>query len=172
MISRFIITSGLILASFVTFSPKAFAQSVDVIFEGNIGEECSFANPVPGTVVIDYGQVAFADISSLAPGGVSGQVDVACNTSAQLEITDVRFVSFTPTNPDPLNPTIPPDPATLFAQAKVSNSQTSFSSGIPSGDPPLDLSVGNQTVEVDMWGDIVINEAGIYEFAVTLTIVP
>ncbi|NEP00995.1 MAG: hypothetical protein F6K58_20510 [Symploca sp. SIO2E9] len=111
MIRRFALVSGLILTGAVAFSPKAFAQSVDVNFEGNIGPECSFAAPTPGRLVYAT-QEQFAGtgtISSDAPGGVSGEVEVLCNTDANLEITDARLVSFTPTNPEFNEPNFIPD---------------------------------------------------------------
>ncbi|NEQ70717.1 MAG: hypothetical protein F6K21_35540 [Symploca sp. SIO2D2] len=174
MIRRLIFTSGLVLASAVAFSPKAFAQTVDVNFTANVGPECSFATPIPGTLVMNSpsngpvpGPPIPGNLSSLAPGGVSGQVDVSCNTNADLQITDVRFVSFTPVNPP--NPFDPPfQPPQGFMDAKAT---TSIDQALGVGDM-LPLEVGNQTVEVDMWTDDPIFEAGIYEYAVTLTIVP
>ncbi|MEQ8755471.1 MAG: hypothetical protein RID09_18410 [Coleofasciculus sp. G1-WW12-02] len=38
---RRLVLSGFVLAGAVAFSPNVLAQSVDVIFEGNIGEECT-----------------------------------------------------------------------------------------------------------------------------------
>jgi|GEM_PF-1585237 len=172
MIRHLVLTSGLILAGAVAFSPKAFAQSVDIPFSANVGPECSFATPIPGTLVVNSPgngpSSGPGDLSSLAPGGVSGQVDVSCNTNAELQITDARFVSFTPTNPDPFGPPFEePPPGSIDARAR-SNSQETF--GIQG--PPIFLDIGNQTVEVDMWTFGGVQEAGIYEYAVTLTIVP
>ncbi|NEP56396.1 MAG: hypothetical protein F6K31_05150 [Symploca sp. SIO2G7] len=166
MIRHLALTSGLMLASAVAFSPKAFAQSVDVNFTANVGPECSFATPIPGTLVIDSSGPAPGPLSSLAPGGISGQVDVSCNTFANIEITDARFVSFTPTNPDPFDPPFQPPQGFIDVTARTPVDQTF---GIGS---TLPLAVGNQTVEVDMWTDQPLFEAGIYEYAVTLTIVP
>jgi len=173
MIRRLFLTSGLVLASAVAFSPKAFAQSVDVQFTANVGPECSFATPIPGTLVMNSptpGPVppGPGNLSSLAPGGVSGEVDVSCNTNADLQISDVRFVSFTPTNPpDPLEPPFqPPLPGFMEARATTPTDQALGPGGL------LPLAVGNQTVEVDMWTNDPVFEAGIYEYAVTLTIVP
>ncbi|NEQ70961.1 MAG: hypothetical protein F6K21_36820 [Symploca sp. SIO2D2] len=174
MIRRLILTSGLMVASAVAFSPKVFAQSVDVNFTANVGPECSFATPIPGTLVMNSptnGPVPGPPtgpgiLSSLAPGGVSGQVDVSCNTFANVEITDARLVSFTPTNPDPFNPPFQPPQSFIDVMAKTPFGQTF---GIGS---TLPLEVGNQTVEVDMFTNDPVFEAGIYEYAVTLTIVP
>jgi len=173
MIRHLFLTSGLVLASAVAFSPKAFAQTVDVNFTANVGPECSFATPIPGTLVMNSptpgpGPVPPGPgvLSSLAPGGVSGQVDVSCNTFANIEITDARFVSFTPTNPDPFAPPFNPPSNFIDVMAKTPVDQTF---GIGS---TLPLEVGNQTVEVDMFTNDPIFEAGIYEYAVTLTIVP
>ncbi|NET60457.1 MAG: hypothetical protein F6K47_31260 [Symploca sp. SIO2E6] len=169
MIRRLLLTSGIMLAGTVAFSPKALAQSVDVLFSANVGPECSFATPIPGTLVLDsdYNSPYEGSLTSIAPGGVSGQVDVSCNTSAQLQITDARFVSFTPTNPDPFAPPFPPQ-ATGFIDARA-RSQYGETFGIQG--PPIYLDNGNQTVEVDMWAEPPY-EAGIYEYAVTLTITP
>jgi hypothetical protein len=172
MIRRFVLTSGLMLAGAVAFSPKAFAQSVDVNFTANVGPECSFATPIPGTLVMNSpGNGPFppppGELSSLAPGGVSGQVDVSCNTNADLQISDIRFVSFTPIDPpNPLDPPFNPPPG--FMDARV---RTPVDQALGMGSM-LPLAVGNQTVEVDMWADQPTPEAGTYEYAVTLTIVP
>ena len=167
MIRRLLLTSGLMLAGVVTFSPETLAQSVDVPFTANVGPQCSFATPIPGTLVLDSGgnSPLPGSLTSLAPGGISGQVDVSCNTFAYLEVTDARFVSFTRTNPDPFNPPPPPPPG--FIDVKVS---TPFDQTYGIGSH-VALNQTNQTVEVDMWADPPY-EAGIYEYAVTLTIVP
>ncbi|MGB7444154.1 MAG: hypothetical protein WA919_24065 [Coleofasciculaceae cyanobacterium] len=183
MIHRFFMTSGLVLTSTLAFSPKALAQSVDVPFEANIGPECSFAAPVAGRLVYrgDSTVAGPNSITSDAPGGVSGQVDVSCNTPASIQITDARFVSFTPTNPDPGGSLLPPGgfPNTLEARATVPGAETLYigpAEGgappspsmplFPSPQPPL-----RQTVKVDL---SVENApvAGIYQYAVTLTIAP
>ena len=136
MIRRLVLTSGLVLAGAVAFSPKALAQSVDVIFEGNIGESCSFATPVPGVLVYRGGPPTGpgsvnGEITSDAPGGVSGTVDVSCNTSGvDLQISDARFVSFTPTNPDfapPPSAFLPGSDAFLDARARVPGAETFYS---------------------------------------------
>ncbi|HBB36037.1 MAG TPA: hypothetical protein DDZ80_32610 [Cyanobacteria bacterium UBA8803] len=179
MIRRFLLTSGLMLASAVAFSPKAFAQSVDVPFQGNIGPQCSFAAPIPGTLVYSQpgaGPTA-GPITSDAPGGVSGQVDVSCNTGASLRISNARFVSFTPTNPLPGNPPPPPDfpGGFLEARARSLGNETYYNGpsqggGFPGS--PMFLAPTNQTVEVDLAVTQLAPLAGTYEYAVTLTIVP
>jgi hypothetical protein len=185
MIGRLVLASGLALAGAVALSPNVLAQSVDVIFEGNIGQSCSFATPVPGVLVYSGGGPGNPPpdvITSIAPGGVSGTVDVSCNTQADLQITDARFVSFTPTDPQsPVPPSFPPpgSQAGLEAWARVPGADTQYSgNGNPS--PPMQIFPGGtsneplrQTVEVDLevYGPGPL-EAGIYQYAVTLTIVP
>ena len=190
---RRLVLSGFVLAGAVAFSPNVLAQSVDVIFEGNIGEECSFATPVPGVLVYRGGPQTgpgpvFGEISSDAPGGVSGTVDVSCNTSGvDLQISDARFVSFTPSNPELAPPpgALPPgSDAFLNARATVPGDETVYngpangSGGNPSSPMsifPLSPNPGEplrQTVEVDLGVDGGPFEAGIYQYAVTLTIVP
>ncbi len=181
---RRLVLSGFVLAGAVAFSPNVLAQSVDVIFEGNIGESCSFATPVPGTLVYEGFEGAGAPLTSDAPGGVSGTVEVSCNTSsAQLQISDARFVSFTPTDPE-FNPppgSLPPGSDAFFdARASVPGAETSYGGGSPS--PSMDIFPGpfdtneplRQTVEVDLYVSEPAGffEAGIYQYAVTLTIVP
>jgi hypothetical protein len=190
---RRLVLSGCVLAGAVAFSPNVLAQSVDVIFEGNIGESCSFATPVPGVLVYtgggppNPGSVP-GEITSDAPGGVSGTVDVSCNTStAQLQVSDARFVSFTPTNPqfDPPPGALPPgSDAYLDARARVPGYDTYYngpadgSGGAPSPSMPIFPLGSNpndgfrQTVEVDLGVDGGSFEAGIYQYSVTLTIVP
>lgn len=193
MIRRLVLTSGLVLAGAVAFSPKVLAQSVDVIFEGNIGESCSFATPVPGVLVYRGGPPTGpgpgnAEITSDAPGGVSGTVDVSCNTpGVDLEITDARFVSFTPTNPEFDNGPFPPPGSNAFldARARVPGAETFYNGpadgggGSPGPSMPIFPLSPNpddgfrQTVEVDLGVDGGgFFEAGIYQYAVTLTIVP
>lgn len=188
MIGRLVLASGFVLAGAMAFSPNVLAQSVDVIFEGNIGESCSFATPVPGVLVYTSGNPGSlpGEITSEAPGGVSGTVDVSCNTdTVNLEITDARFVSFTPTDPNPTSPIFPPPGSDAFlnARAKVPGAQTSYSGPADGGAPasplmpifPLPPNPDDgfrQTVEVDLGVDG--NgpfEAGIYQYSVTLTIV-
>ncbi|EDX78691.1 hypothetical protein MC7420_7344 [Coleofasciculus chthonoplastes PCC 7420] len=191
---RRLVLSGFVLAGAVAFSPNVLAQSVDVIFEGNIGEECSFATPVPGVLVYRGGPPTgpgslIGEITSDAPGGVSGTVEVSCNTpGADIQISDARFVSFTPTNPefDPPPGAIPPgSDAFLDARATVPGAETYYSgsAGGGGGSPgpsmpifPLPPNPGDglrQTVEVDLGVDNTgLFEAGIYQYAVTLTIVP
>ncbi|MEQ8962553.1 MAG: hypothetical protein RLP02_32365 [Coleofasciculus sp. C2-GNP5-27] len=180
---RRLVLSGFVLAGGVAFSPKVSAQSVDVIFEGNIGESCSFATPVPGTLVYEGGE-NLNSLTSDAPGGVSGTVEVSCNTSsAQLQISDARFVSFTPTDPefDPPPGDIPPGSnANLDASASVPGAETSYIGGFSNAS--MDIFPGpfdtneplRQTVEVDLYVSEPAGffEAGIYQYAVTLTIVP
>jgi len=193
MIGRLVLTSGLVLAGAVAFSPKVLAQSVDVIFEGNIGESCSFATPVPGVLVYTGGGSGspgslIGEISSDAPGGVSGTVDVSCNTpGVDIAITDARFVSFTPSDPefdDGFFPT-PGLDSELDARARVPGAET-FYSGPADGSgggsinpmpifpfPPNPEEGLQQTVEVDL--GVEKNgpfPAGIYQYAVTLTIMP
>ncbi|MBE9124621.1 MULTISPECIES: hypothetical protein [unclassified Coleofasciculus] len=191
MIRRLLLTSGLVLAGAVAFSPKALAQSVDVMFEGNIGPECSFAAPVPGTLVYAGGPQTnpgplSGPITSDAPGGVSGKVDVSCNTpGVDIQISDARFVSFTPTNPDPGAPPLPPGAfgSPLEVRARVPGAQTFyFGSAEGGGTPspsmalfPIPLAPNQplqQTVEVDMSVDTPNPKAGIYTYKATLTIVP
>ncbi|MEQ8542349.1 MAG: hypothetical protein RIB93_33460 [Coleofasciculus sp. D1-CHI-01] len=180
MIGRLVLASGLALAGAMAFSPNVLAQSVDVPFEGNIGESCSFATPVPGVLVYSGGGPGNPPpdvITSMAPGGVSGTVDVSCNTQADLQITDARFVSFTPTDPN-VPPTFPPpgSQAGLEAWATVPGANTQYSgTGNPS--PPMPIFPTSnaplrQTVEVDLevYGPGPL-KAGIYQYAVTLTIV-
>ena len=192
MIGRLVLASGLAFAGAVAFSPNVLAQSVDVIFEGNIGEECSFATPVPGVLVYSGGGPGNPPpdvITSDAPGGVSGTVDVSCNIdSAKLQISDARFVSFTPADPQsgpPSSPLPPGSDADLDVLAMVPGAQTYYSgradgSSSSSGSsmsifpPPFNTGAPlRQTVEVDLEvngpGPL---EAGIYQYAVTLTIVP
>ncbi|MFP4414036.1 hypothetical protein [Coleofasciculus sp.] len=188
---RRLVLSGFVLAGAMAFSPNVLAQSVDVIFEGNIGESCSFATPVPGVLVYrggpSTGGPVNGEITSDAPGGVSGTVDVSCNTSGvDLEITDARFVSFTPTNPEFDNGPFPPPGSDAFleARARVPGAET-FYSGPADGSgggtglsmPIFPLSPNpddgfRQTVEVDLGVDGGFFEAGVYQYAVTLTIVP
>ncbi|MEQ9357061.1 MAG: hypothetical protein RIG63_12925 [Coleofasciculus chthonoplastes F3-SA18-01] len=185
---RRLVLSGCVLAGAVAFSPNVLAQSVDVIFEGNIGESCSFATPVPGVLVYTGGGPGgpgsvMGKISSEAPGGVSGSVDVSCNTpKADIQITDARFVSFTPTDPT-LPPSFPPPglDAYLDARARVPGYDTYYNgpadgSGSSSGSSmPIFPNPGEplrQTVEVDLGVDGGSFEAGIYQYSVTLTIVP
>lgn len=193
MIGRLVVTSGLALAGAVALSPNVLAQSVDVIFEGNIGQSCSFATPVPGTLVYRSGLPTNpgslpGEITSDAPGGVSGTVDVSCNTSGvDLEITDARFVSFTPTDPGFDNGSFPPPglDGILDARARVPGAETFYSGpadgsgGSPSPSMPIFPLAPNpddglrQTVEVDLSVSTPgFLEAGIYQYAVTLTIVP
>ncbi|MEQ8382178.1 MAG: hypothetical protein RH949_07385 [Coleofasciculus sp. A1-SPW-01] len=192
---RRLVLSGFVLAGAVAFSPNVLAQSVDVIFEGNIGESCSFATPVPGVLVYSGGGPptgpgpGSAIITSDAPGGVSGTVDVSCNTSgAKLQISDARFVSFTPTNPEfpPPPGALPPGlDADLNARATVPGAETFYSGPADGsgGSPGLSMPIFplppnpgdglRQTVEVDLGVDNTgLFEAGIYQYAVTLTIVP
>jgi hypothetical protein len=177
MIHRLVLTSGLMLAGAVAFSPKAFAQSVDVMFNGNIGPECSFAAPVPGTLV--YSGDFTSRITSDAPGGVSGKVDVSCNTpGASVQISDARFVSFTPTNPQFDQPPFPPGGQYFQATARVPGAQTYYDgfsgSGSSSSMPlfPNGTSTLRQTVEVDLSVNEGNYQAGNYQYAVTLTITP
>lgn len=189
---RRLVLSGFVLAGAVAFSPNVLAQSVDVIFEGNIGESCSFATPVPGVLVYrggpQTGPGPNGKITSDAPGGVSGTVDVSCNTpGAQLQISDARFVSFTPTNPEfapPPGPFPPGSDAFLDARARVPGAETFYNGPADGGGGapgpsmpifPLSPNPGEplrQTVEVDLGVDGGFFEAGIYQYAVTLTIVP
>ncbi|MEQ9233148.1 hypothetical protein [Coleofasciculus sp. E2-BRE-01] len=189
---RRLVLSGFVLAGAVVFSPNVLAQSVDVIFEGNIGESCSFATPVPGVLVYRGGpQTGFGpngEITSDAPGGVSGTVDVSCNTdSAELQISDARFVSFTPSNPEigPPPGALPPgSDVDLNARATVPGAETDYngradgSNGFPGPSMPIFPLSPNpneplrQTVEVDLGVNSGFFEAGIYQYAVTLTIVP
>ena len=191
---RRLVLSGFVLAGAVAFSPNVLAQSVDVIFEGNIGESCSFATPVPGVLVYRGGPQTGpgpvnGEISSDAPGGVSGTVDVSCNTpGVDLQITDARFVSFTPSNPEFAPPpgSFPPGSrAFLDARATVPGAETFYTGSADGGGgspgpsmPIFPLSPNpddgfRQTVEVDLGVDKDGPfEAGIYQYAVTLTIVP
>jgi len=185
---RRLVLSGFVLAGAMAFSPNVLAQSVDVIFEGNIGEECSFATPVPGVLVYRGEPATGTEITSDAPGGVSGTVDVSCNTdSAELQISDARFVSFTPTDPEfpPPPGSFPPgSDAFLDARARVPGAETYYSGqadgsgSSPGPSMPIFPSSPNsgeplrQTVEVDLGVDGGFFEAGIYQYAVTLTIVP
>lgn len=193
MIRRLVLTSGLVLAGAMAFSPNVLAQSVDVIFEGNIGESCSFATPVPGVLVYTGGPPPNpgsvpGEITSDAPGGVSGSVDVSCNTdTADLQISDARFVSFTPTNPEFDNGPFPPPGSNAFlnARARVPGAETTYGGPADGGGgtpgpsipifplPPNHSDGFRQTVEVDLGVD---NPgpfpAGVYQYAVTLTIVP
>jgi len=179
MIHRLVLTSGLMLAGAVAFSPKAFAQSVDVMFNGNIGPECSFAAPVPGTLVYS-GQDFSNTITSDAPGGVSGKVDVSCNTPARIQISNARFVSFTPTNPQFEQPPFPPGGQDFQARAKVPGAETLYfgyggGGNSPSPDIPLfptPTPTLRQTVEVDLSVNGGNYQAGNYQYAVTLTITP
>jgi len=193
MIGRLVLASGLAFAGAVAFSPNVLAQSVDVIFEGNIGESCSFATPVPGVLVYRGGPPTgpgsvSAEITSDAPGGVSGTVDVSCNTdSAELQISDARFVSFSPSNPEFDNGPFPPPGSNAFldARARVPGAETFYNGPADGGGGspgssmpifPLSPNPGEplrQTVEVDLGvGGGGFFAAGIYQYAVTLTIVP
>lgn len=189
---RRLVLSGCVLAGAVAFSPNVLAQSVDVIFEGNIGEQCSFATPVPGTLVYSGGGSGNPPpnvITSDAPGGISGTVDVSCNIdSAKLQISDARFVSFTPADPqfDPPPGILPPgSDADLDVLATVPGAETDYngkadgSSSVPGSPMPIfppPFNTGaplQQTVEVDLSVDQAGTlKAGIYQYAVTLTIVP
>ena len=178
MMGRFVLTSGLIFAGAVAFSPQVFAQTVDIPFQGNVGPQCSFAAPVPGTLVMN--QTGPGDlISSDAPGGVSGQVDVSCNSFASISITNAKFVSFTPANPGPEEFFPPSEFSFQHLEAHARNLQNgidTFYSGLSEGggitSPTIPLNPTVQTVEVDLRasGDVFI--AGIYNYAVTLTITP
>jgi len=184
---RRLVLSGFVLAGAMAFSPNVLAQSVDVIFEGNIGEECSFATPVPGVLVYRGEPATGTEITSDAPGGVSGTVDVSCNTdSAELQISDARFVSFTPTDPEFDNGPFPPPGSDAFldARARVPGAETFYNGpadgggGTPGSSMPIFPLSPNpddgfrQTVEVDLGVGGGLFEAGIYQYAVTLTIVP
>lgn len=181
MIRRLVLASGLALAGAMAFSPNVSAQSVDVIFEGNIGQSCSFATPVPGVLVYEGGE-NLNSLTSDAPGGVSGTVEVSCNTSsAQLQISDARFVSFTSTDPefDPPSDILPPGSgAELDARASVPGADTFYSGFNADPSPSMDIfpfgtnEPLRQTVEVDLEVRNGFFEAGIYQYAVTLTIVP
>ena len=184
MIHRLVLTSGLILAGAVAFSPKVFAQSVDVMFNGNIGPECSFAAPVPGTLVYSGGGPSGLPpgviITSNAPGGVSGKVDVSCNTPARVQISNARFVSFTPTNPQFNQPPFPPGGQNFQARAKVPGAETLYlGNGTGGNNPspsiplfPNPTPTLRQTVEVDLSVNGGNYPAGNYQYAVTLTITP
>ena len=180
MIGRLVVTSGLVVAGVVAFSPNVLAQSVDVPFEANVGPECSFATPIPGKLVYSQGGPTFppGDLTSDAPGGISGTVEVSCNTPADLEITDARFVSFTPADPNAPPPISPFPSQQLEARAIVPGnfgSEAYYSGPSEGGGSPggsLLLDPINQTVEVDLAVDSGVPLAGIYQYTVTLTIVP
>jgi hypothetical protein len=156
-----------VLAGSTLFTNKAFAQTVDVPFSGNIATACSFSTPIAGVLARSTTDPNI--INSFENGGINGSVDVTCNSPAQLQVTGIAATN-----------TPAPDPAGTILDSSATTDGgitfTSYNSSTGSS-APIGLNTGPaQIVVVDLFVNRGIAggtfPAGTYEYEVTLTVTP
>jgi len=158
--SRFLLTSALILVATATVSKSAFAQTVDIPFSGNVSGGCTFGTPTAATLGINtLSNPTILSSAYTANGGTAGKISVSCSPSAKLSIS----IPVKTSGPDFT-------PSSLIGVASTSSGSTNSSSGAA----PISLPAGNSIpITIDMY---VTNsaplQAGTYNYKVTLTAAP
>jgi len=153
------ITSALLLASAIAWSPTALAQNVDVKFHGNVPIQTNFSNVVPGTA--ETTKVSTSGGSSHIIESVSSTtVSVDSNSSSTMTVSPPRLLS---------GPTPDPDGTRhvtflSFGTQNVIADSAEVTVSIPPGitDLEIDMRVERPTSFV----------AGTYNYGVTLTLTP
>ncbi|MDJ0677542.1 MAG: hypothetical protein QNJ36_19535 [Calothrix sp. MO_167.B42] len=159
MIRRSLLTAALVLVGSVAMAPKTMAESIDVPFSGIVGGGCTFGPVTSGVLIVADGASSTSTaITSISPG-VGGQVSVTCNQPARLTVSQPVQTA---------GPTLNPVISNGFVNSPTGGTDSS-------GGNPMALNAdGNPTpLEVGMFveNDSPL-QAGIYNYNVTLTIVP
>lgn len=157
MISRCLLTAGLIVMGSVALAPKTMAQTVDVPFSGTIGGACNFGQVTPGSLGVNQPSNPTA-LAGGFPGGALGKVSITCNAPSQLTVSQpiqTGGPSFSP----------------MFSDAMVGSP---FGYTYAMGGSPLMLPPGaSGMLDVDMYvdkGSVLV--PGTYSYKVTLTVTP
>src|SRR3712207_1398879 len=92
-ISRFFLASTLVLVGSASFAKSAFAQSVNVPFNGTVPGACTFNTPTPGVLAVNDTfkptmLLGGTSIGGTVAKGRAGFVQVVCNTAANVTINE------------------------------------------------------------------------------------
>lgn len=89
MIRHLALASVLAIGSSVILVPSIKAQTAteNIPFTASVPGFCELDNVMPGNLTPDTNPATA--LSSLAPGGVSGSVELTCNSASKVEVTDV-----------------------------------------------------------------------------------
>lgn len=155
MLRRFLLVSGLILASTIGFASSAKAASEPLEFTGEVPTACTLTNPVAGTLGVNS---ANTTLSSSIDGGTAARINIDC-TGGNLSIT-------APTKISGSGGTANNDFETLTATIKTVN-DTSVSSGAPAV-PIAAADKGTATVNMQA-SDTTAIRSGTYTFQVVVT---
>ena len=160
MIRRSLLVSTFGLMTGVIFSPSVFAQSVDVPFNGTVPGACTFNNPTPGVVVPNNTFNPTALLGGTSGMGRTGFVQVNCNTSANVTISEpIQTGGFKFS------------PKSNYSNASLTGANGDFIQ--TTGTSTLPLKAGITNFQVRMFSEsTTVLPPGNYEFKVTLTITP
>lgn len=154
MLRRSLFVSALLLAGTFGFASSAKAESSTVPFQANVPATCTLDNPQQGTLALrDDGQLLS---SSPSIGGITGSIDIECNSDATLSVS----LPVEDTN----NPTTG---TTLFSVADANNG-----SADSDGSTTQLFANSKETVRVDMLAQNASFKAGTYNYTVTVTATP
>ena len=139
-------------------APNA-SPSVDIPFTGVVQTTCTFDTPDPGRLV-PVGTPIAEVLSSLASGGLPGQVNLKCNADTQLIVNEPTQVG---------GPSVILSLAEAFVDSNVGNTTSNSTPlAIPAGvDIPLQVDM-RVTAEDTRLGF----PPGTYTYKVTLTVAP
>ncbi|MFB8788987.1 MAG: hypothetical protein U7123_09105 [Potamolinea sp.] len=160
MIRSSLLVSTFGLMTCTTFSPSVFAQSVDVPFNGTVPGACTFNNPTPGVVTPNNTFNPTALLGGTSSKGRSGFVQVNCNTSANVTISEpIQTGGFKFS------------PKSSYSNATLTGANLDFLE--TTGTSTLPLKAGITNFQVRMFSEsTTVLPPGNYEFKVTLTITP
>lgn len=165
VINRSFFASVLGLLAGTVFAPRAFAQSVNIPFNGIVPGACSFNTPTPGTLGVNDTFKPTILLGGTSLGGTiakgrAGFVQVVCNSNANVSINE-------PVQTSGFRFSIKSN----FASATLTgaNGDTITTSGTST--LPIKAGTTNFQVRMQTESETIIPPDN-YEFYVTLTITP
>lgn len=166
-IRKALIATGVATASMVVATTAAFAQSApvteDIIFSGTVDNSCTFANPVEGTLEVDFATDPTL-LSSEVGTATPGTVELTCTGNSTLEVAEPVA--------DGANPGLVSPVATATASLFDANAAEV---NVDSGVLPVLVTgpIADETVTVNMSvTDTGTIPPGDYIYTVTLTAAP
>lgn len=156
MLRRFLLASGLILASTIGFASSAKAVSEPLEFTGTVPTACTLKNPVDGTLGVDGANTM---LSSVMTGGTSAKIDVDCD-GGSLSIS-------APVKTGGTGNTAQSDFESLAAKITTKSSVT-VNSGA-AGAPITTADTGTATVDMTVEDTTAAIQPGTYIFDVVVT---
>ena len=162
---RFVLTSVLGFLSSAAFVPSAFAQSVNVPFNGVVPGACSFNTPTPGTLGVNDTFKPTILLGGTSLGGTiakgrAGFVQVVCNSNANVTINE-------PVQTSGFKFSIKSN----FASATLTGANGDVITTSGTSTLPIKAGTTNFQVRMQTESETIIPPDN-YEFYVTLTITP